>query len=177
MRWITSQITSLWNMNEIKALPDAPPLSTIDPNNLQETMFTHSWRPWEHIYAMAKLAKGSGVNYPQYNPYGKYVVKLYWMVCLVFQFVLFNSFDRVFWVISALLDGGIFLYNSSSWLALFILKHHFLSSLMFRRLVSVLPMVCQFYRRLVNILPLNRQCYLILVYVLPVKCQLYIRYW
>jgi hypothetical protein len=81
MRWITSQVTALWNMSEIKQPPDASPLPGLDPNNLQETMFTHSWRPWEHIYAMAKPGKGVGVNYPQFNPYGKYVVKLYWMVC------------------------------------------------------------------------------------------------
>ena len=67
-------------MSEIKQSSEsATTLTAIDPNNLQETMFNHSWRPWEHIYAMARPGKGVGVNYPQFNPYGKYVVKLYWM--------------------------------------------------------------------------------------------------
>ena len=36
------------------------------------------WRPWEHIYAINKLVKGPFI--PVYNPYGKYAVRLYFMV-------------------------------------------------------------------------------------------------
>jgi len=81
MRTITSQICALWNLSELKSAEAPMPL---DPNNLQEAMFTHSWRPWEHIYALGKTT-GKGaviINQPQYNVYGKYVVKLFFLVLL-----------------------------------------------------------------------------------------------
>uniref|UniRef100_A0A1I8FA63 Calpain catalytic domain-containing protein n=1 Tax=Macrostomum lignano TaxID=282301 RepID=A0A1I8FA63_9PLAT len=37
----------------------------------------YSFRPWEHIYAINKVVKGP--NIPAFNPYGKYVVRLFWL--------------------------------------------------------------------------------------------------
>jgi len=89
MRTITSQISALWNLNEVKFSDTTVMPLPLDPNNLQETMFTHSWRPWEHIYALGKPPgkAGSTINQPQYNVYGKYVVKLFFLVWFVALFI------------------------------------------------------------------------------------------
>jgi hypothetical protein len=70
MRWIISQIHALWGMAQ---------------NN--QVFFDHldfgsgyGWKPWDHVYALCKVGKG-GQHQPQYNPNGKYVVRLYWMGC------------------------------------------------------------------------------------------------
>uniref|UniRef100_A0A8B9N274 Androglobin n=1 Tax=Accipiter nisus TaxID=211598 RepID=A0A8B9N274_9AVES len=68
MRWIVSEIYALWRIYNEKAL-----------TNGASTLF---WKPWEHIYALCKATKG---HIPLYNSYGKYIVKLYWMVSTSLQ--------------------------------------------------------------------------------------------
>nr|XP_006811496.1 PREDICTED: androglobin-like [Saccoglossus kowalevskii] len=72
MRWIISQITTLWRITMV-ADPEAPSSTMVSPP------MNHMWKPWEHIYAMNKVGKGPHI--PAYNPSGKYVVRLYWMGC------------------------------------------------------------------------------------------------
>jgi len=88
MRTITSQICALWNLSEVKVADAAPTPVPLDLNNLHESMFTHSWRPWEHIYALGRPTGKSTINQPQYNVYGKYIVKLFFLVRFMALYVL-----------------------------------------------------------------------------------------
>ncbi|NXU16748.1 ADGB protein, partial [Pardalotus punctatus] len=64
MRWIVSEIYAVWKIYNENSLTSETP-----------TLF---WKPWEHIYT---LCKGTKECMPQYNKFGKYVLKLYWMGC------------------------------------------------------------------------------------------------
>ncbi|XP_046325515.2 androglobin-like isoform X6 [Haliotis rufescens] len=71
MRYIISQISALWEMSAVKA-PDPGSMMPGEDD-------THTWKPWEHIYALCKAGKGP--HLPLYNSHGKYAVRLYWMGC------------------------------------------------------------------------------------------------
>uniref|UniRef100_A0A8C5QPX2 Androglobin n=1 Tax=Leptobrachium leishanense TaxID=445787 RepID=A0A8C5QPX2_9ANUR len=68
MRWIISEISAVWRMYN----------SSLANTQMTSESPVLPWKPWEHIYALCKVAKG---HIPLYNNYGKYVVKLYWMGC------------------------------------------------------------------------------------------------
>ena len=85
IRWIISQIHSLWDMckKDVKSsnfMASSPYLQDIDINSNKALAAGRLWRPWEHIYAINKVVKGPFI--PVYNQYGKYAVRLYFMVLI-----------------------------------------------------------------------------------------------
>lgn len=68
MRQIISEICIVWQVFSRHGDEDG---------ELSEEAVSSRWRPWEHIYSLCKVAKN---HVPLYNIYGKYVVRLYWMV-------------------------------------------------------------------------------------------------
>lgn len=92
MRYIISQIVVLWeNIIEKNVFFDQ-----VEFNQLYEEMI-YSWCFWEYIYVLMKVQKLSFVIF--YNVYGKYVVKLYWMVCDFFIVYRICSFEKIFYEI------------------------------------------------------------------------------
>ena len=69
-------------MNEAK-VPTEPGTEAYNAGLSEEIV--HNWRPWDHIFAINKIGKGPVL--PAYNPHGKYVVKIYWMVSKVCNFL------------------------------------------------------------------------------------------
>ncbi|KAL8581512.1 hypothetical protein ACOMHN_042905 [Nucella lapillus] len=72
LRFVISQVSTLWElcMDRTAAESAADPASPVTEDML------HTWRPWEHIYSLCRVAKH---HMPLYNPHGKYIVRLYWM--------------------------------------------------------------------------------------------------
>lgn len=84
MRWFISQIQTLWDIckrdSKIQASISGASTVTqeVEVNTNKAVSAGRTWRPWEHIYAVNKVVKGPFI--PVYNPHGKYVVRLYFMV-------------------------------------------------------------------------------------------------
>ena len=58
-------------------------MQTNDNTDLSNTMMLnagdkHAWKPWDHVFSLCRVGKGP--HQPQYNPHGKYIIKLYWLV-------------------------------------------------------------------------------------------------
>lgn len=82
MRWIISQIHTLWDIckKEPKSAYSTTPSQMLESDNVAGKSLAAGrlWRPWEHIYAINRVVKGPFI--PAYNPNGKYVVRLFFMV-------------------------------------------------------------------------------------------------
>lgn len=69
MCWMLSQLSALWQNRHILAV------ETPSGEGGGDSESAVAWRPWEHIQPHPK-----GTPAPQFNPSGKYCVRLYWMV-------------------------------------------------------------------------------------------------
>ena len=63
MCWVLGELLALWQFRHC--------FSAVQEGGEGEG----GWRPWEHIYPHPK-----GAPAPQFNPLGRYCIRLYWMV-------------------------------------------------------------------------------------------------
>ena len=100
IRWIISQITNLYRITVQTGEADLS--NTLGMNATSTNGVNHTWKPWDHIFALCRVGKGP--HQPQYNPHGKYIVKLYWMVSvgnywfMLLEELPFNPFTYIFFV-------------------------------------------------------------------------------
>lgn len=77
MRNIISQINALWDIcRRDRKSSNSPMENTGEPN--LAVINGRTWRPWEHIYALNKVSRLPFIT--PYNPAGKYVVRLFFLV-------------------------------------------------------------------------------------------------
>nr|CAD7447976.1 unnamed protein product [Timema bartmani] len=72
MRWIVCSIMNLYHLAE----KDPFPVEGEGPNFFPTG--GRVWKPWHHVYSICKVGKGQG-HKPAINPFGKYIVRLYFM--------------------------------------------------------------------------------------------------
>lgn len=75
MRCIIADLTNLFKLK--------PNMDTIEARYVKDVKDVAQnedciWKPWQHIWPKEKSKNGV---YPVYNTGGKYVVKIYWLVC------------------------------------------------------------------------------------------------
>ncbi|CAN0226260.1 unnamed protein product [Lampetra planeri] len=77
MRSVISDVTSLWRATRSGggAAADDPAGGSGGGGHPGQ----RPWNPWEHVYSLCKAGRAPHV--PQFNGYGKYIVRLYWMGC------------------------------------------------------------------------------------------------
>nr|CAD7394357.1 unnamed protein product [Timema cristinae] len=72
MRWIVCSVMNLYHLAEKDPFPVEGECPNFFPTG------GRVWKPWHHVYSMCKVGKGQG-HKSTVNPFGKYIVRLYFM--------------------------------------------------------------------------------------------------